>query len=139
MKQPKFNSEQIVQLLKNKHIIKCGLKSISYSKEFKVLAVSQYAEGMSATQIFEKAGLSKELVGEYIPHNCLGRWRKKFEIQGETGLVNDQRGKAIGSKNGRPRTKGLSDAERIKRLEIEVAYLKAKNDFLVKLRAQRKS
>lgn len=137
MKQPKFNSEQITELLKNKHVIKCS-KTISYSKEFKALAVRQYAEGMTASQIFKAAGLPPELVGEYVPDNCLNRWRNKLRIKGEAGLMVDERGSAKGNK-GRPRIKGLTDADRIKRLEIENAYLKAKYDFLVKLRAQRKS
>ncbi len=39
--------------------------------------------------------------------------------------------------SGRPRTKNLSDTDKIKRLETQVAYLKAENDFLAKLRAKR--
>lgn len=138
MKQPKFNSEQIAELLKNEHVIKCS-KSITYSKEFKALAVRQHAEGMTAIQIFRAAGLPPELVGEYVPDNCLGRWLKKLKTKGEAGLCIDERGTTKGGRVGRPKIKGLTDADRIKRLEIEVAYLKAKNDFLVKLRAKRKS
>jgi len=139
MKKPKFDQEQIDQLLQNKHVAKCSPKAITYSKEFKVLAVRQYAEGMSAGQIFRKAGLGVELVGEYVADASLKLWRKTFNAKGEAGLLTENRGRATGSQRGRPRTKGLTDADRIKRLEIEVAYLKAKNDFLVKLRAQRKS
>lgn len=133
-----FNQEQIVLLLSNKHIAKCSQKSISYKNEFKVLAVNQYAEGMTATQIFRKAGLDPDLVGAQVPDECLGRWRRKFNNNGEIGLMMDERGTTKGGIVGRPKTNGFTDAERIKRLEIEVAYLKAKNDFLVKLRAQRK-
>lgn len=138
MKQPKFNSEQIAKLLKNQHVIKCA-KTITYSKEFKIFAVRQYAEGKTASQIFREAGFDSQLVGEYVPDNCLNRWRKKFEVKGEVGLMVDERGTMRGSRKGRPKTRGLTDANRIKRLEIEVAYLKAKNDFLVKLRARKKS
>ena len=135
MKQPKFNSEQISELLSNRYVIKCKGKSISYSKEFKLLAVKQYTEGMAATQIFKAAGLSQKLVGEYVPDNCLHRWKKKFNTDGEAGLMIDGR---RNNSRGRPKIKGLTDAERIKRLEIENTCLKAKYDFLVKLRAQRK-
>jgi len=138
MKQNKFKPEQIAELLKNKHVVKCAGKFITYAKDFKLLAVRQYAEGMTATQIFIDAGLAPELVGECVPGNCLKRWRKTFQAQGESGLAIESRGKASGSQKGRPKIKGLTDAERIKRLEIEVAYLKAKNDFLAKLRAQQK-
>ena len=50
--------------------------------------------------------------------------------------MTDERGFATGDRKGRPKTKGLTDTDKIKRLKIEVAYLKAKNDFLVKLRAK---
>ena len=139
MKQVKYNPEQIAQILKNEHIIKCSSKAITYSKAFKVLAIKQYNNGLTASQIFKSVGLEPWLVGEYVPRNCLVHWRKKFKEKGEVGLEIDERGSATGSKKGRPTTKGLTDAARIERLEIEVAYLKAKNDFLVKLRAQRKS
>lgn len=139
MKQPKFNSEQIALLLKNVNVAKCSSKAISYSKAFKVLAVRQYAEGMTATQIFRAADLPPELVGENIAKDQLKNWRNKFMLHGEVGLLTEARGTAGGGRSGRPKIKGLTDADRIKRLEIENAYLKAKYDFLVKLRAQRKS
>ena len=139
MKQPKFNPEQISELLRNEHIDKCSSKSITYNKVFKLLAVQQYTEGMTATQIFRGVGLPVELVGQYVPNNCLKRWRKTFKVKGIAGLVIEERGRATGSQRGRPKTKGMTDAERIKRLEIENTYLKAKYDFLVKLRAKQKS
>jgi len=139
MEKIKFNSEQISELLRNEHIDKCSSKSITYNKTFKLLAIQRYAEGMTATQIFRSVGLPQELVGEYVPDCCLNRWRKTFKVKGSAGLVVEERGRATGSQRGRHRTKNLTDAERIKRLEIENAYLKAKYDFLVKLRAQRKS
>lgn len=138
MRQIKFNSEQIARISKNERIVKCSSKSITYSNDFKVLAVRQYAEGMSAGQIFRNAGLPPELVGECVPDDCLGRWRRKLAIKGEAGLNIDERGTTKGGRTGRPRKKGLTEAERIKRLEIEVAYLKAENDFLAKLRVQGK-
>lgn len=42
------------------------------------------------------------------------------------------------SKGGRPKIPKFKDEkEKIKYLELQVAYLKAENDFLVKLRAQK--
>jgi transposase-like protein len=140
MKQPKFNSEQIAELLKNKHVAKCSATNITYSRAFKALAVKQYAEGMPAVRIFREAGFDLDIIGNRLTMNCLGRWRKTFKVKGENGLLIEARGSTKGCSNGgRPKTKGLTDADRIKRLEIENAYLKAKYDFLVKLRAQRKS
>ena len=139
MKQTKYNNEQVAKLLENKFIAKCSLKSISFTKEFKLFAVNQYINGKTAPKIFNEAGIDSQLVGRYVPDNCLRLWRKKFKAKGEVGLMIDERGLATGVNKGRPRTKGLTDTDKIKRLEIEVAYLKAKNYFLVKLRAKRKS
>ena len=139
MKQNHLNQEQIAELLKKDCIAKCSPKSISYSNKFKILAIRQYAKGMTVRQIFNKVGLVPELIGDYRAKECLRRWRKKLKTKGETGLLIDERGSAKGYGMGRPKTKGVTDVDKIKRLKIEVAYLKAKNDFLVKLRAQRKS
>ena len=133
-----LTEEQVAELLTKDCIIKCSPKSISYSKDFKLLAIRQYAEGMTASQIFNEAGLKPELVGECRAQECLRLWRRIAKTKGEDMLITENRGLARGNK-GRPRIKGLTDAEQIKRLKIEVAYLKAKNDFLVKLRAKKKS
>jgi hypothetical protein len=110
---------------------------LPYSAAFKILAVSQYNEGMSAMQIFREAGLDLNVADSSFIRGALCRWRRTLKIKGETGLLVEARGATKGM--GRPKTKELTDADRIKRLEIENAYLKAKYDFLVKLRAQRKS
>lgn len=62
------------------------------------------------------------------------RWMRLFRAKGEDGL-SDQRGRT--GRGGRPKTKGVIEADRIKRLEAEVAYLKAENNFLAELRAKR--
>lgn len=139
MKQSKFDPKQIIKLLENKYVVKCSSKAITYSSEFKVFAVKQYTIGKTASQIFREAGFDLNVVGDCVFQGCLRRWRKKFEAKGEVGLRTDERGTTKGIIIGRPKTKGLTDVDQIKRLKIEVAYLKAKNDFLVKLRAQRKS
>jgi transposase-like protein len=133
-----FSAEQIKDLLKNPNVAKCSSKSISCSNQFKVWAVKQYCEqGLPARQIFVNAGFNLAVIGDDIPKSCLKRWRKIFKSKGAAGLAIEHRGKTPGG--GRPRTKGLTDTEKIKRLEATVAYLKAENDFLVKLRGQRKS
>jgi transposase-like protein len=65
--------------------------------------------------------------------DCLKRWKRIVKKRGVEGLAR-QRGEGA---TGRTRTKGLTDADRIKRLELQVQYLEAENDFLAKLRAKR--
>lgn len=133
-----FSPVQIEDLLRNPNVIKCSDKAISYSKEFKIKAVKQYFEdGLPVRHIFVNAGFDLSVIGDDNPTKCLTRWKKTFKSRGVDGLLNDRRGKTPGG--GRPRVKNLTDAEKITRLEAAVAYLRAENDFLIKLRAQRKS
>ena len=137
MSKRKFDEMQIKELLSNPNISRCSDKSITYSKEFKVLAVKKYyEEGYSPVMIFDEAGIDRQIIGLDSPDACLQRWRTVYKRKGEARLKTETRGKSHGG--GRPKTKGVSDSDRIKRLEIENAYLKAENDFLVKLRAAKK-
>jgi transposase len=138
MSKRRFSPEQVADLLRNPNVAKCSSKAISYNSDFKILAVKQYnEEGLPVRCIFEKAGFDLSVIGHEKPKQCLESWREKAKLKGLASLAIDHRGKKPGG--GRPRTKGMTDAEKITRLEATVAYLKAENDFLVKLRAQRKS
>ncbi len=130
-----FTEEQIETLLRNKHVIKCSAKTISYAKEFKLLAIELHNQGLTAAEIFWDEGFDLNVVGRNLPYKCMNRWLKTYEAEGPDGLREESRGRG----GGRPRTKDLTDSDRIKRLEIEIAYLKAENDFLAKLRASKKS
>jgi transposase-like protein len=129
-----LTKEQIDRILKNAHVLRCSERSITYTKDFKLLAIRLYERGLTSSEIFRDAGLDPSLIGRRQPKKCLHRWLKLFRARGEDGLSN-QRGKT--GRVGRPRTKGITAADKIKRLEAEVAYLKAENDFLAKLRAKR--
>lgn len=137
MSKRRFTADQIIELLKNANVARCSEKSISYSKEFKQKAIGQYQKGgHSPRMIFKEAGFDLCLIGEGAPDESLRRWRKTYTEKGLAGLNTEARGRS--HNGGRPKTKGLTDADRIKRLEIENAYLKAENDFLAKLRAAKK-
>jgi transposase-like protein len=137
MSKRRLTTAQITELSQNKNVSKCSAKSITYSKAFKVLAVKKYyEEGYSSRMIFEEAGFDRQLIGLNVPDGCLNRWRKIYKSKGEDRLKVETRGKH--SKSGRPKTRGVTDADKIKRMKIEIAYLKAENDFLVKLRAVKK-
>ena len=137
MSKRRFTTAQIEELSRNKNVAKCSDKSITYSKKFKLAAVKKYYEdGYSPGMIFKEAGFDRQIIGKNSPEVCLQRWRTTYKTRGLERLNSETRGKH--HKGGRPKTKGLSDADKIKRLEIENAYLKAENDFLVKLRADKK-
>lgn len=131
-----FTKEEIEGLLANENIAKCSEKAITYSKAFKLKAVKQYEEGLTPQEIFRNAEFNLAVIGRGKPKNCLRDWSKISRTKGNKELLTESRGRG-GS--GRPvKAKDLTDADKIKRLEIEIAYLKAENDFLAKLRAKRR-
>jgi len=138
MTKRRFTKEEIEDLRKNVNVSKCSEKAISYSKEFKISAVKRYLEeGLSPAQIFKEAGFEPFGLKKDVPKLRLLEWRKIYGTKGETGLSVETRGKG-GTRRGRPKTKGVTDADRIERLETENAYLKAENAFLAKLRAAKR-
>lgn len=133
----KLAKEQIEQLMNNENIVKCSTKAITYSNEFKIKAVKQYCdEGISAKQIFQEAGFDVTIFDRQLPNDRLRDWRKIFKEKGIEGFSTENRGKTKGG--GRPTMKGLTDKEKIERLELTVAYQKEKILFLAELRAKRK-
>lgn len=134
MSKRRFTKAQIAELSKNKNVSKCSEKSITYSKKFKVWAVEQHRQGRGTVPIFEEAGFDVSLIGKKVPKDSLTRWRKIYNFRGAGRLSVETRGKC----GGRLRKNGLADTEKIKRMEVEIAYLKAENDFLAKLRAAKK-
>lgn len=128
-----FTKEQIETLLQNENVAGCSEKSIYYHKDFKILVVRKYQEGLPASEIFRQARFDIHMIGRKTPKWCLRRWMKIFKRRGETGLKLDGRGKH--KSGGRPKNiANLTDEEKMKRLEAEVAYLKEENRFLAKLR-----
>jgi transposase-like protein len=127
-----FTPEQIKELLQNPNVAKCSEKSITYSKEFKVAAVKQYHQGLPPNGIFRQAMFNIALIGSETPKSCLQGWRKVLKNKGLGELSIETRGR--GKSGGRPKVNWQNDKDKIKYLETEIAYLKAENDFLAKLR-----
>ena len=113
-------------------------KQITYTGEFKIEAIKQYEKGLTPKEIFERSGIDLSLTGKRNPSHCLSRWNKIYREHGEQGLMEENRGKHSKG-GGRPKIPKFKDEkEKIKYLELQVAYLQAENDFLIKLRAQKK-
>lgn len=133
MKQRIFLSEEIEILKQNPFVFRCSDRSIIYTYEFKKRVLEQYHEGVSPNEIWRRAGFDISHWNEHYTKDCIHNWKRIFKRKGFEGLA-----KLRGSQaTGRPRIKGLTDADKIKRLELQVRYLQAENDFLAKLRAKR--
>jgi transposase len=128
-----FTQEQVNDLRQNPNVANCSERSILYHKNFKVLAIDKYHQGISPSWIFKDAGFNLTIIGHSTPEECLKRWRRIFRKKGKAGLTAD--GRKGNNPHGRPKgIKHLPDKEKIKYLETQIAYLKAENSFLTKLR-----
>ena len=126
-----FTKEQIKELLFNPNVLKCSEKSITYKNSFKTAALKEWKAGLLPQEIFLQAGFNIDLIGRKVPKQCLERWRETFRDKGIQGF-SETRGKA----RGRKKANWKNDKEKIKYLETKIAYLKAENDFLAKLRKE---
>ena len=128
-----FTKEQIETLLQNENVAGCSERSISYRKDFKVSAIKKYQEGLAVSEIFKQAKFDINIIGRKAPKECLRRWLKVFKQKGGKGLKVD--GRTTSKSGGRPKNlANLTDQEKIKKLQAEVAYLREENRFLAKLR-----
>jgi transposase-like protein len=135
MSKRNLTKEQVEVLLGNDYVVRCSNKAITYNKEFKVLAIKQYnEEGLTSKEIFERAGFDLKVIGKDTPKGLLRDWNRKYRDKGMEGLLTETRGKG----GGRPKSKGVTDKDKIEFLEAKVAYLKAENDFLARLRNRKK-
>ena len=129
-----YSEEEIKLLSANPNIIRCSNKSVTYRKEFKIKAVlDYYQQGLSPKTIFKKAGFDLNILGADKPKACLKLWKKIYKSRGQSGLLNDERGKYGGRK---PKPQVIEDMDYLK---TKIAYLEAENDFLKKLKTKTKS
>lgn len=132
MSKLEFTESEMRDLEKNPHVRHVSEKVITYDPSFKVAAIRAYMEGNSPQEIFIKAGFPIDTIGHKQPKRCLQRWRATYALYGESGLLEERRGK---ESPGRPSGKELSVAEQLKRAEARIKLLEAENDLLKKLEA----
>ena len=122
-----FTDEQVEELRKNPYVKKVSEKGITYEESFKESFLNDYDNGMGPTEIFRKHGFDTGALGKDRIANFTRR--VKDQSKRETGFE-DQRKHS----SGRPRTKDLTDEERIQRLKLKIKTLKQENDFLKRVR-----
>lgn len=127
-----FTELEMRQLENNLNVRHVSEKAITYEPSFKLAAVLSYMEGNTPQEIFLKAGFYLDIIGHEQPKQCLKRWRATYATYGESGLLEERRGKGS---PGRPSGKDLSIEEQLKRAEARIKLLEAENDLLKKLEA----
>jgi hypothetical protein len=125
-----FSSEEVAKLKQNPNVFSCTERSINYTYEFKKRALELHAEGVYAREIWKRAGFDLSKWRKSYCGETLRDWKKIVKKHGIEGLL-----KVGGIQYDRGPNK--IDADKMKRLELQVRYLEAENDFLAKLRAKR--
>ena len=122
-----FTDEQVEELRKNPYVKKVSEKGITYEESFKESFLNDYDNGMGPTEIFRKHGFDTGVLGKDRIANFTRR--VKDQSKRETGFEDQRK-----NSSGRPRTKDLTDEERIQRLKLKIKTLKQENDFLKRVR-----
>ena len=122
-----FTDEQVEELRRNPYVKKVSEKGITYEEGFKELFAIEYEKGKLPSQIFKEAGFDVTVLGK----DRVNDFSKRVKAQKvrEAGFE-DQRKYS----SGRPKTKDLTDEEKIQRLEMKIKTLKQENDFLKRVR-----
>jgi len=125
-----FSSEQITELKQNPCVFNCTHNSVNYTYEFKQRALALLKEGVPAREIWKRSGFNVDLWKKDYFKGTLRDWKKVVAKRGVEGLL-----KTGGIQYDRGPNN--TDKDKLKRLELQVNYLEAENDFLAKLRAKR--
>ena len=114
----------------NPNVFSCTEKSVNYTCEFKKRALELHRDGVYAREIWRRAGFDLGKWRDDYPRETLRDWKAIVKKHGIEGLL-----KVGGIQFDRGPTN--IDKDKIKRLELQVRYLAAENDFLARLRAKR--
>jgi len=128
-----FSSQQIVQLQKNPCVWHVSEKSIHYTYEFKKRALELYAQGIKPDEIWKQAGFDVGIWKKDYCRYTIKDWKRLVKTRGLESLTTPSGVQADG---GYKRARS-PEADRVRRLELQVRYLEAENDFLARLRAMR--
>lgn len=125
-----FTNEQITKLKLNPCVFNCTKNSVNYTFEFKKRALELHNIGISAKEIWLRSDFDISWWRKLYFRETIRDWKKIVQKKGVNGLL---RPDGIQFDRG-PRLDGV---DKVKRLELQVKYLEAENDFLAKLRAKR--
>lgn len=128
-----FSSEQIAQLEQNPCVFECRERSIHYTYEFKKRALDLYSQGIKPDEIWRQAGFDPSIWKKGYCRYTLKDWKRMVKKRGLESLTKPSGVQADG---GYKRARS-PEADRVRRLELQVRYLEKENDFLAKLRAKR--
>jgi transposase-like protein len=102
---------------------------VHYIYEFKIRSLELHKQGVSPNEIWRRAGFDTGMWKKNYCNDTMKDWRRLVQKGGLQRLA---------VRGGIPSDSGTKeDKAKLKRLELQVKYLEAENDFLAKLRAKR--
>jgi transposase-like protein len=128
-----LTGEQIAELEKNPCVWRVSPRMVHYTYEFKKRALELYAEGINPDDIWRQAGFDVSVWKKGYCRYTLKDWKRIVKKGGLDSLTNPSGVQADG---GYKRARS-PEADRVRRLELQVRYLEAENSFLAQLRAKR--
>jgi hypothetical protein len=131
-----FSKEEIVEFSKHPCVFHVSEKSIHYTYEFKKRAMEMHSKGISPKDIWKRAGFNPERWKKNYTYSTIKDWKRIIEKRGIDGLANFGGFQYDGGRSNK-RELVRVESDKLKRLELQVKYLQAENDFLAKLRAKK--
>ncbi len=125
-----FSSDEIAELKKNPCVFDATFKSVYYTREFKQRVLELQAGGVHAKEIWKRSGFDVTKWKDEYFRCTLRDWREIVQKHGAEGLT-----RSGGTLHDSGSCKNGTDT--VKRLELQIKYLKSENDFLAQLRAKR--
>ena len=116
--------------MQNPCVFNCTNNSVNYTDEFKKRALELRDKSVSAKEIWRRSGFDVSKWKKHYFRLTIRDWKRIVQRSGVEGL-NKQGGIQF------DRGPSNTDKDKLKRLELQVKYLKAENDFLAKLQAKR--
>lgn len=128
-----FTKEQIAELEKHPCVWRVSQRMVHYTYEFKKRTLDLHAQGIKPDEIWKQAGFDVSIWKKDYCRYTIKDWRRLVERGGLESLTNPS---GIQADGGYKRAKS-PEADRVRRLELQVRYLEAENAFLARLRAKR--
>ena len=120
MSKIEYTQEQIQELISNPNVKSCTTKYITFTDEFKIIAIKLDKSWFYHKRIFKDSKFPRYIVNSEIPKQSLKNWRWKFKNKWPIWLVGAKRWR---KKKEFIDTSKMTKDEYIKYLEAKTSYL----------------
>lgn len=127
-----YTKTEIEELKNNKYVEFVSENKITFTREFKILFISEFNKGKGNSQIFSENGLNPLLVGKRRINVCTRNWKKQAK---NDPTFSKKCYHSVHKETDKEKKKRL---ENIKYLQKRVNQLEMENEFLKKVQALRK-